>query len=210
MSAGKRQAISWSLVVAVVSVVICVAAWRWPVAPKSSVSDSQPQIYSIRVQVLDPEGNPMSAATIRGDVQNEPQRTPDGWWEFEVPLAKVPYDGRITLWAEADGWRGGSQTVLLGADPNPTVAISLLPPESRLAGNVESTAGSGIEGATVTATDVAIVSTVTDLHGRFQLTLPVPRDTQVRIRAEHPDFDGVQNFCYSGRDQCSLVMNAGE
>lgn len=128
------------IIVAVIGVLVAVAAWLLPRSPQDSPSPSPlPQIYAVRVQVLDPQGLPVSGSTIRSSAGNEPQRTPDGWWEVEIPAAKVPAGGQITLWAEHPDWQGSRVDVLLGGDPNVRVEIRLQGPKK------ESRAGVPVE-----------------------------------------------------------------
>jgi hypothetical protein len=121
----------WSLGIALglLGIVATIATWRWPVSPT-------PAIYAVRVQVLDPQGQPVSGSTIRASAGNEPHLLPDGWWEVQIPAAKVPTDGLVTVWATHDAWEGNHAELRLGKDTNPRVEIRLKTPESWIRGQV--------------------------------------------------------------------------
>ena len=84
----------------------------------------KPELYSVRVQILDPQGQPVSGSAVRASAGNEPHLLPDGWWEIQIPAAKVPADGQISLWAAHEAWEGNRADLRLGEDPNPRVEIS--------------------------------------------------------------------------------------
>jgi TIR domain-containing protein len=166
----------------------------------------KPQIYAVRVQVLDPKGLPVADSTVRTSAGNEPQRTPDGWWEVEIPAAKVPAGGRITLWAEHPEWEGNRQDVLLADNPNVRVEIRLKEPESWLKGQVVDERERPLAGVRVSRQGGAPGEAITDADGRFALKLSVPPHTRVRLRAELGDLVSEGEYCYAGRDTCSIIL----
>lgn len=163
-------------------------------------------MYSIRVQVLDPRGHPVDGATVRTSVGNEPQRLLDGWWEIEVPAAKVPAGGVVSLWAEHQDWDVSRADVRLSRDPNPTVAIGLREPRTAIRGLVLDENDCALQDVRVSRQDGAGDVAVTDANGRFELRLSLPRDTKVRLRAERRGLRPGDEFCYAGRDNCSIIL----
>jgi len=166
----------------------------------------RPDIYAVRVQVLDPQGQAVAGSRIRTSTGNEPHLLPDGWWEVQIPRAKVPADGRISIWAEYDQWQGNRVDLRLAQDPNPTVEIHLKGPETYLRGRVVDGTGKAFAGARVFPQDGMPGVAITDPEGRFELKLSIPRETRVRVRAEHPGQQPGDAFCYAGRDTCSIVL----
>jgi hypothetical protein len=165
-----------------------------------------PALYSVRIQVFDPQDHPVEGATVRASVGNEPQRLPDGWWEVEIPAAKVPADGRISLWAEHEAWEDGRVDLQLRRDPNPSVEIYLKQPETLIRGRVTDSSGHALPGARVFPQDGTPGVATTDADGRFELKLPMPKDTRIRLRAEHPGKVPGDVFWFAGRDGCSIVL----
>jgi len=88
---------SWGVGLSLLGVLLTLAAWLWPRSPEPPSPPPRPAIYAVRVQVLNPQGLRVAGSTVHASAGNEPQRTPDGWWEIEVPAAKVPAGGQNTL-----------------------------------------------------------------------------------------------------------------
>ena len=190
------------IVIGVVGVLATIVAWLWPWQPVSPY----PPIYFVRVQVLDPDGRPVAGSTVRVSAGNEPQLLPDGWWEVEIPAAKVPRDRKVTIWAEHEGWETERADLVLSEDPNPRVEVRLKAPESRIRGVVVDAGGRGVVDARVTVRDRGGTAAVTDQDGNFELTVAAPKGESVRIHVENSDFPPKDSFCYAGRDGCSLVL----
>ena len=205
-TAHRKSLLNWSF--ALIGLAISVLAWRIPVGTENP--DEQPSIYSLRVQVLDPQNNPVAGSTVRASVVNEPHLLPDGWWELEIPRAKVPESGQITLYANHEAWRNGTETVTLGTDPNPQVIIRLEAPTSILSGMVTDGSQRAVVDARVWvigAPAPAPEPVVTGVDGRFEITLPLPAKIRLRIHAEHPDFPlPVEPYCFTGAYNCSVIL----
>lgn len=197
---------NWSFALAILGVAGTLGAWFWPKLFGPSWQAPRPTIYAVRVQVLDPQGHPVTGSTLRTSAGNEPHLLPDGWWQVEIPAAKVSADGRIKLWAEHADWDGNSAVLGLGGDPNPQVEIRLKQPETWLRGQVVDSADLALPGVRVSRQYGTSGVAITNAEGRFELRLPVPRETRVRVRAEHKGSPPIDTFCYAGRDSCSIVL----
>ena len=137
---------------------------------------------------------------------NEPHLLPDGWWEIQIPAAKVPIAGQVSLWAEHEDWEGSRADLHLGKEANPQVEIHLKQPETWLRGRVVDGHDRTVAGVRVSSQDGLPGVAVTGAEGRFALKLAVPRETRVRLRAEYPGWPPGDTFCYAGRDSCSIVL----
>lgn len=203
---ARGSAWSWGVGISILGVVLTVAAWLWPFPPDAGPPTSLPALYAIRVQVLDPQGIPASASKVRASVGNEPQRLPAGWWEVEIPAAKLPLDGKVSLWAESATGQVGRVELHLDADPNPRAEIQVAEPEAPLRGRVVDGTGRAVAGALVSTYDGAGGTVLTGKDGRFEMKLSVPRETRVRLRAEHGGARPGESFCYAGRESCTIEL----
>jgi hypothetical protein len=183
--------------------VLAFGAWLWPQLPSTP---PKPTIYAVRVQVLDPHGQPVRDSTIRASAGNEPHLLPDGWWQVEIPEAKAPIDGQVSLWAVHNEWEGGQASLILGEDPNPQVQIRLRQPQAWIRGRVVDGNDRLLQGVQVSRQDGTPGEATTDEQGRFALELSVPRETRVRLRSEYKSWPPGDDFCYAGRDTCWIVL----
>jgi len=202
----QRKWWDWGLAISLIGLVATLVAWFWPFSPTSPLPPIKPGIYAVRVQVLDPQSRPVSGSTVRTSAGNEPHLLPDGWWEIQIPAAKVPADGLITLWATHEAWEGSHVEQHLGRDTNLRVEIRLKVPESWLRGRVVDGHDRALPGVRVSRQNGERGEAITDADGRFELKLSVPPETRVRLRSEHAGFPLGDDFCYSGRDSCPIVL----
>lgn len=199
----QRARRSWGIGAALLGLLLALMAWSW-----RALESLKPQMYAIRVQVLGPQGQRIAGSTVFASVGNEPLHSPDGW-EVQIPAAKVPAGGRITLRAEHPEWGGNQKELRLGHDSNVTVEIRLKAPETWLRGLVIDESGRGLAGVPVSVQDGGLPGkTLTDSEGRFALKLPVPPERRARIRAERAGLASGESFCLAGHDTCSILLEA--
>ena len=184
--------------------VLAVGAWLWPRSPEPP---AKPAIYAVRVQVLDPQGRPVDGAKIRASAGSEPHRLSDGWWEAQIPRAKVPADGRVSLWAEHEKWEANRVFLRLGEDQNPSVEIRLKEPETWLRGLVVNDSDRALPGVRISRKDGVPGDAVTDSEGRFALKVSEVEGTLIRLRAEHAVSPEGDVFCYAGSVDCQIVVS---
>jgi hypothetical protein len=200
----QRKWWNWGIAISLLGLAATLAAWLRPLPPTSPPSPGKPGIYALRVQVLDPQDHPIEGARVRTSAGNEPQRLPDGWWEVEIPAAKVPKDGRISLWADHQDWTGNRTDLTLGDDPNPRAEIHLKKPESLIRGRVEGTRA--LAGLRISRSDGAPGEAITEAEGRFELELSEPEGKKVQLRATQAGAEVGNTFCYTGADNCSISL----
>ncbi len=173
-------------------------------APPRSVS--KPDIYFIRIQILDPNGRALTKTKILCSAGKPPKLLPNGEWGVVIPAAKVPTDGLISLSAEHEEWEGNQREITLGADPNPRIQISLKVPESWIRGQVVDENSRPLSGVHISRQDGARGETKTDAQGRFVLKLSVRPDALIRLRSELEGWQPGDDFCYAGRASCSILL----
>jgi TIR domain-containing protein len=197
---------SWGVGLFLLGVLLTLGAWLWPRSSKPLPAPKTPEIYAVRVQVLDPQGRPVGGTKVRTSAGNEPQLLPDGWWEIEIPAAKAPIGGRISIWADHEAWEGNGANLRLSDDPNPRVEIRLKEPKSWIRGRVVDSSDQALEGVRVTPKDGTSGVATTDVAGRFALMLPRPRETRIRLQAVRAPLAPGDVFCYTGRENCSIIL----
>jgi len=191
---------SWALGLSLLGVALLAGAWLWLRSPQ------KPPIYEIRVHVLDPQGRPVTGSTVRTWAGNEPHLLPDGWWEVQIPAAKVPTDGQISLWAEHEDWEGNWGSLRLNTEPNPQLDIHLKQPESWIRGRVIDGRDRALSGVRITPQDGTPGEATTGADGRFALKLMLPPERKIRLRSEYKDWTPGDDFWYTGRDGCTIVL----
>ena len=205
---SRRARLTWGFGLSVLGVLGGVGAWFWPLPFEPPLPPPKPALYAVRVQVLDPQGRPVSGSTIRASAGNEPHLLPDGWWQIEIPAAKVPASGLVSLWAEHQAWDANRVDLHLAGDANPQAEIRLRQPETWLRGRVVNRRDQAVSGARVSPQDGAPGGAITDSEGRFELKLAVPPGTRVRLRTDHPGSAPGDDFCYAGRDTCTVILES--
>jgi hypothetical protein len=191
----------WEVIIAVASIVLAVVLWRWP-WPLTK----KPDLYSLRVQVVDPARTPVRNSMVRTSAGNEPHLLPDGWWEVQIPRAKVPVDGRVSVWAEHADWATAHAEVRLDEDAEPNLELRLQPPQGTVPGIVVDAQGRGVAGARVTVLEHAVGAAETDRDGRFHILLTAAAGTKVTLHVEHPDHLSQDAFCYVGTS-CPVYLD---
>jgi len=183
-------------------IVLTIAVWLWPAPPWRKT----PSLYSLRVQVVDPARAPIQGAVLRVSAGNEPHLLPDGWWEVQIPEAKVPRDRRVIVWAEHEKWTTASAVLPLAQDANPRLEIRLSRPQSVLHGSVYDKNGRGIAGVRVSVREYLVDPIETDRDGRFRFVLPAADRQKVTLHAEHRDHPPRDAFCYVG-GSCEVALD---
>lgn len=197
-------------------VLLTIIAWLFPrgaALPSNDLPSKEvsrlalPDLYALRLQVLDPSGRPIDGSSVRTSSGNEPHLLPDGWWQLEIPRAKVPLDGQINIWAEHSQWKTARKVVRLGDDPNPALEMRLEVPRERVGGSVVDAEGRLIEGARVSVQNHDGSSSITDSDGRFELWISAAQHAKARLYVEHANYPPPQGgSCFVGRDGCSLIL----
>ncbi len=195
--------VRWLVALMLIVVLASLLIMRLPPQPQPNL----PDLYHLRVLPLDPSGNPVSRTTVSISAGHEPQQLADGWWEVEIPAAKLPIDRSISIWAKSYGWSPGRQELQLAEDPNPWVEIRLNEPQSQLQGVVKDRSGKTVADASVISTNGFAVAVTTDNNGQFSIQLKEPEGRRIRLQAENHFGLTTQTYCYTGREGCVLVLD---
>ena len=166
----------------------------------------QQGIYRARVTVLDPEGRPMSGATLRTTVSNETTVSAQGAGVVTIPAATLPADRKVTIFADVEAaFLHGSVDLQLGDDPNPSVTLALAASrDATVTGLVEDEAGRAIAGASVHV--LGGESGRTSDIGTFVLKTNAAVGQSVRLHAEQPGYKAVDQDHPAGREPVTIVL----
>lgn len=179
--------------------------WRLFEPPPEPVPEP-PALYALRVVPVSEDGLPVEDATVRASVGNEAQQVAGGW-EIEMPRAKVPADGRVTVWAEqASTAAKGRVSLELGDDPTPSIEVPLLAPATKVRGTIVDGAGRSVGGARVSVLGYGDEMRVTDGSGTFELSAHRPPGERVRVHVEHPKFRALDEYCFAGSSDCYIAL----
>jgi serine/threonine-protein kinase len=195
----------WGAGLVLLTGALTVSFWFPPRFLASHPPPFKPNRYVLHIQVLDPNGRPVTRARIHSSV-GTPKLLASGEWGVALPAAKVPSDGLVSLSAEHDDWEGSQREVALGADPNPRIRISLKVPESWIRGQAVDSNNHPLSGVRISRQDGAPGEASTDAQGRFTFKLAVRTDTLIRLRSEREGWQPGDDFCYAGRATCSILL----
>jgi|SRR5262245_16403896 len=142
-------------------------------------------IYRVRVTVLNDQKLPIEDAKVWSSIGGEPMKVAGGW-HFEIPAAKRPQDGRLTIFASQENDHlTGARELQLEADYNPAVVIQLERDTSaKVRGQVVDSRGRAVAGARVSVAGYEAEAVVTKEGGNFELPAHAAVGQQVRLHAE--------------------------
>jgi hypothetical protein len=163
-------------------------------------------IYRVRVTVLDPQGVPVSGATLRSTASNETTTTSQGIGEVAIPKGSMPGDGKVTIYADLDpAFLHGHTDLQLADDPNPSVKIELKSnPNAVVTGLVEDESGAAVPDAAVSV--LGGEAGVTSANGTFTLKTNAPVGQQVRLHAEKAGYNPVDQDRPAGPEPVTIVL----
>ncbi len=165
-----------------------------------------PDVYRLRVIVLDPQHTPVTGATLRTAALNDTATNGQGIAELTIPRATLSADGKITIYAGLDSaGLHASKDIQLAADPNPTATIELTAArDAVVSGLVEDDQSHAIGGATVSI--LGGESGLTKADGTFTLKANTAVGQQVRLHAEKTGYQPVDQDHPAGRGDATIVL----
>lgn len=165
-----------------------------------------PDVYRLRVIVLDPQHTPVTGATLRTVDLNDTATNDKGIAELTIPRATLSADRKVTIYADLDSvGLHASKDIQLAADPNPSVTIELKAVrDTVISGLVEDDHSRVIGGATVSI--LGGETALTGPDGAFTLKANAATGQDVRLHAEKTGYQPVDQDHPAGRGDATIVL----
>jgi hypothetical protein len=147
------------------------------------------RVYRVRATVTNERGVPVDEAKVWSSAGGEPKKVAGGW-QFDIPAATRPLDGKVRIFAEqATAYLEGETELTLDKDFNPTVTVNLIADTSaNVLGQVTDARGRAVAGARVFVTGYESEGIITKEGGNFKLPAHKAMNQDVLVVAEK---DGV-------------------
>jgi hypothetical protein len=168
---------------------------------------SKDTIYRVRVTVLNDQKLPIEDARVWSSIGGEPMKVAGGL-HFEIPAAKRPQDGKLTIFAsQEEAYLKGSYELQLNTDYNPAVVIRLERDASaKIRGQIVDSRGRAVAGARVFVAGYGDESVITKEGGNFELPAHAAAGQEVRLRAEKPGYGVADLYKSAGDDAVTLQL----
>ena len=200
-----RRAVSVGTVLAVLAVLGAVvdfsAVWSW-------FRPAFPELYRIRVTVLDSGSLPVDNAKVWSSLGGEAKKVAGGW-EFNIPRAATPKDGTLTVFASRPAaFELGSGRLQLAREPNPTLTLRLERDLSaQVRGIVVGSSNRAIAGARVCVVGFESEAAATGPTGGFVLPAHAAEGQQVQLHIEKQGYSAVTEFHPAGHAASTIVLD---
>lgn len=188
---------------------------RQVITSQSVVNKPQPDIYRVRVTlvdesgtpVVDPLGRPPDDLKVWSSIGAAPQSVPGGS-EFVIPYSIKPADGKLIIRASRENsFLTGEAELVLGDDFNPTIKLTLRADESaEVGGHVVDYKNRAVIGARVYRVGYAPEAVMTGEDGNFVLPAHAAKNQQVLLHAEKEGHGTADLWWPAGDKQAKLVL----
>ena len=177
------------------------AVWSW-------FRPAVPELYRIRVTVLDSAGLPVDNANVWSSLGGEPKKVAGGW-EFNIARSTIPKDGSLTVFASRPAaFERGSSRLQLAREPNPATILRLERDLSaQVRGIVVDSQNRAIAGARVSVVGSEAEAAVTGPGGGFVLAAHVGEGQQIQLHVEKQGYSAVSEFHQAGNTAVTIVLD---
>ena len=198
--------VAWAVVVLLVLVPTGFSLYQ-EIIKARSIEASKDTIYRVRITVLNDQKLPIEYARVWSSIGGEPMKVAGGW-HFEIPAAKRPQDGKLTIFASQEtAYLRGARELQLSADYNPAVIIQLERDTSaKIRGRVVDSRGRAVKGVRVFVAGYEDEYIITKEGGNFELPAHAAVGQQVLLHAEKTGYRPVTLHHSAGDDPAELKL----
>ena len=138
----------------------------------------------------------------------EPKRV-SGGWEFDIPAAGKPADGKLVVYAAVpQAFLKGQSETLLAGDMSPVTTVPLSKDTSAMVrGRILSSSGEPVSGAHVGLVGYPSETVETSGDGNFILSAHAADNQQVQLYADKVGYEPATKWCPAGDFPNTIVMN---
>jgi hypothetical protein len=174
-------------------------------------AQKRPEIYRVRITVLDPARVPVDAATVWSSIGGEPKKVAGGW-QFDIPFASKPADGKLVVYAKVENTPLTGETALqLADDYNPAATIVLGRDDSAtVRGIVIDDSGAAVQGVSVSVIGYGVEAVITGADGEFSVPAHAAKGEMVRLHAQKEGYVAVNQDHPAGGMPATVVLNPKE
>jgi hypothetical protein len=164
-------------------------------------------VYRLRITVEDPHGMPLDDAKVTSSIGGEPKRV-EGGWEFDIPAASKPTDGKLTIYGEvASAFLSGKTDVELSNDYNPSAKVRLNHDRSaRIRGRVVDRSGNPIAATQVSVVGYESEAVTTGILGQFNLPAHAADGQQIQLAVFKKGIGSVSESEQAGEQPATIVL----
>ena len=199
---GKVPVIAWGVVVGVILLGLAPIAGSYYVQIKTANP-----LYRLRVNVVDPDGQPVEEAVVQNSLGNFATKAA-GAWQFEIPTTTRPANGKLTVYATIESaFRSGHADVMLGDDRYPALTVTVRSNDrATIRGIVQDVHGRAIPGVQVSVVGYAGEAVATGLDGGFLLPAHAADGQQVQLHAEKAGLGALTEWDQAGPTPVTLTL----
>lgn len=171
-------------------------------------SARRPDIYRVRVTVIDLLRRPVDDAKVWSTFGGEAKKVAGGW-QFDIPAAGNPVKGEVTFFAlKESAFLRGEQKLQLDKEPNPAITIELKRQVEGITvrGIILDSSGTAVNGARVSVVGYEGEAVVTRSHGGFVLPAHVADGQQVYLHVEKDGYKSVSRWHPAGSEPAIIVL----
>lgn len=175
------------------------AFWFW------RTSYAAPEVYRVRVIVLDPDKRSVNDARVTSSLGGEAMKV-EGGWQFAFPRPKSP---NLRVYAEVpSAFLRGEAELRLGADRSPALTLQLAKNASAtVRGIVTTDRGQALPGAKVSVVGYGNEAVTTSADGGFVLAAHAADGQQVQLHAEKAGYHPLTQWHPAGEFAVTLNLD---
>lgn len=164
----------------------------------------EPDIYRVRILVVDPQNVPVTGVTLRTATLNDRAVTLDGVAELTIPRGTLSADHKVVIYADLNAMHT-RQELILANDLNPSFTIQLEQKhDAMINGFVEDDGLRAVAGASVTI--IGGDSGVTSMDGKFSLKANAAVGQQVTIHVEKAGYASIDQQHPAGPSPVTIEL----